>query len=134
MTSSPAAGAVYRQALTTDQPTIISFDLKFSTAQAMYFDSWARANKIFDSGVSFNMDFGDEYGNRNEQEVFFLPAGVPTMSQNGYVTNYQGCQVLCKNYSKPDADFTLSFLDLYGEDLGQLSQLDIMINQNWPEV
>lgn len=131
--SSPAAGASYTQAFTTDQPTFISFDLKFSTAQALYFDAWARANKIFDSGLYFNMDFGDEYG-ITTQEVRFVSAGVPTMAQNGYVTNYQGCQVLCKNYVKPDADFILAFFDLYGEYLDQLSQLDIAINQNWPEV
>jgi len=131
--SSPAAGASYTQAFTTDQPTFISFDLKFSLSDAMYFDSWARLNDIFDSGVMFNMDVGDEYG-VTTQEVRFVSAGVPTMAQNGYVTNYQGCQVLCKNYSKPDADFIVSFFEVYGGDLDQLSQLDIMINQNWPEV
>jgi hypothetical protein len=131
--SSPAAGASYTQAFTTDQPTFINFDLKFNVSQSIHFDAWARANKIFNSGLYFNMIFGDEYG-VNTQEVRFVSGGVPTMAQNGFVTNYQGCQVICKVYSKPDADFVVSFFEVYGGDLDQLSQLDIMINQNWPQV
>lgn len=128
--SSPAAGASYTVAWTEDQPTIFSFDLKFSDTESMRFDAWQRSNKIFDQGLFFNFPIGDVYG-ITWQEVRFISGGVPTLSDTGRVSSYSGCQVLIPDYVKPDAEFITDFLDT-GITIDEVLIFDVAINQTWP--
>lgn len=129
--SDPAAGASYTQAYTEDQPTFMSFDLRFDEREAMLFDAWQRRFKIFDQGLFFNFPIWDQYGT-STQEVRFVSAGVPSVSETGATIGYSGCQIIIPNYFKPDADFMYEFLTS-GVDQSELGYLDTAINVNWPE-
>lgn len=127
--SDPSSGASYTYAVTEDLPTFFSFDLRFTMAESMRFDSWTRANKIFDQGLFFNFPIYDQYG-LTYQEVRFLSSGVPTYAETGAIVGYSGCQLIIPNYIQPDADYVNEFFSLY-DDLNELSYLDITVNSNW---
>lgn len=133
--SDPAAGASYTQFFTDDQPTFISFDLRFSRAEAPYFDAWARNNGVFSQGTFFNFPIYDEYG-LTEQEVRFISSGKPSYSENGLIRGYSGCRIIAPNYIRPDAESIQFLYDEYGiaNVATELSYLDLTINQEWPVV
>lgn len=131
----PAAGPAYTEFFTDDQPVFMSFDLRFTRTEAIYFESWARANNIFKFGTLFNFPIYDEYG-LNTQEVRFLSAGKPVYAENGLVRNYTGCQIIIPDYQRPDADAISSYIEVFGfGDLyGEWAAIDNGLNNEYPEV
>lgn len=132
--SDPAAGASYTQHWTDDQPTVMGFNLVFSKGQAQYFEAWLRKNRIFSDGVFFNFPVWNEYGT-SYQEVRFLSSGKPSYSENGLVRSYSGCRILIPDYTLPDVDLILDYIDVFGvNEVNQWAIIDNAVNVEYPAV
>lgn len=131
--SEPAAGPSYTEFFSDDLPTFMTFNLKFTRQEAMYFDSWCRTNKIFIELPFFNFPITDEYGATDQEARFY--GSRPSKSEQGNVVTYSGCNILIPDYIRPDDQIVFEYYNIYGtQNNDQIGAFDWGINEGYPNV
>ncbi len=130
--TNPAVGPFYIENFTDDLPVIWDFNLKFTSFQAQVFFDWFLSPDFADKGrVSFNMPIRIEDG-LVDHEVNFLPDGVPQLtSERSGIKTYAVSVMARAIHTELRDGWMTYFYERFGDDQGQLSALDIAMNQSW---
>lgn len=97
-TTEVRSGALYKKKVAEHQPTIMSASFKFTSDEAMIFQSWFR-NKIKMGFLPFNLNLCTEWG-KVEYECQFLPDSLLPVSRDQVIWVYSA-KILIKNYGPP---------------------------------
>ena len=126
--SEPLAGKMYTQRLTDEAPVIWDFDLIFPRFQAKLFDAWFKF--AADSGnEAVNMPIKTEQG-LVVHEVRFID--IPQARETANIWRYS-CSVQAAAIIRPDDISVLADLAVSGYSEQDLWNIDIAINESWPE-
>lgn len=128
MNTSPLDGLMYSQRLTDQAPVIWDFNLIFNSADAADFNDWF-INDADSGNEAINMPIKTEQG-IVIHEVRFID--IPQAREVAGVWNYS-CSVQAANLERPEDINILSDLAASGYDEQDLWNIDIAINEGWPE-